>query len=354
MVDQFVRVRERLDGFPTAKVGMFPTPLHRLDNVSDDLGVNVFLKREDFSGVNLFGGNKIRKLQYVLGEGVAQGCDTVVTYGATQSNHAMQTASACSRLGLKAVLMTAALVEPDYSDLRANFLLDHLMGAEVHTVAADGGDVAAMTLELVAAGEEHAAAAEERGAKVYRVPPGANNVLGAMGALECYVELCEQMSELGERIDHVVHPTGTGGSLSGFALGRAVLGMDSTSILSICAAPLGAGYAAAIAGIGTDLGSRLGLDAGVEADGLRLDDGFVGPGYEEPSDAATSAIRYLARREGVMVGPVYSGKGFAGLLGNVASGAIPQGANVVFVHTGGAQALFAEREIVGDLLGDGQ
>ncbi len=119
---------------PKAELGFFPTPFYRLDRLSKELGVNLYIKRDDFTGMSLFGGNKVRKLQYLMGDAMSRGCEYVFTFGATQSNHAMQTAAACRRCGLKPVLYLVAIVKPDEEDLRANLLLDRIMDAEVHIV----------------------------------------------------------------------------------------------------------------------------------------------------------------------------------------------------------------------------
>lgn len=352
-MDRFEQVRALLDPYPKADVGFFPTPLHRLDNISADLDVNLYVKREDFSGVNLIGGSKIRKLKYVLGQAVRDGVDVVLTYGATQSNHAMQTASACGRLGLRTILITAAVVEPDPDDLRANFLLDHVMGAEVHVVPVDDGSISSLTELLTDYGDRVAVDLERDGVRYVRIPPGANNVLGATGALEGYSEMIEQLTHANAVPDYVMHATGSGGTLAGFALGNQLVSNGETRIVSFCVSPLRGNYASGIVEVANEAADRLGTTARVSVDDLTLDDAHIGPGYEEPSREASEAIQYLARREGILVGPVYTGKAFAGLLSWIESGRIPQGSNVVFFHSGGAQVLFAEPAIVGDVTSQG-
>ena len=123
-----------LQALPKEQLGFFPTPFYRLDRLSEELGVNLFIKRDDFTGMNLFGGNKVRKLEYLLGEAKAKGCEYAITYGATQSNHAMETAAACRRCGIKPILYLTAVVEPDDADVRANLLLDKILDVELHIV----------------------------------------------------------------------------------------------------------------------------------------------------------------------------------------------------------------------------
>lgn len=341
--------QNKLKSFPKAQLGFFPTPLHRLNNVSTDLGINLFIKREDFSGVNLFGGNKIRKLEYVLGDAQQQGCTKIMTYGATQSNHAMQTVTACRQLGLDPILLLAEFVKPDYQDLRSNFLLDYIMDADVSTIPFDGGSIASLTENIQKLGAKKIAEFEAQGHKCYCIPPGANNVEGAMGVLDAFIEIKQQMLALNQPIDYIIHATGTGGSLSGLALGKAIAEDNHIEVISIAAAPVESGYKQAIVNMANDLSARIGSNSNINIDDLNINADYIGPGYELPSEAGTEAIRYLAKTEGLLADPVYSGKAFAGLMDMVKTGKIKAGSNVVFIHTGGATALFAERDIVGNV-----
>ena len=133
-MNRFEQLHALLDQKPRANLGFFPTPLVRLNRLSEQLGVNLYVKRDDFSGMSLFGGNKIRKLEYLLGDAKEKGCDTVFTYGATQSNHAMQTVTACRRIGMEPILYLNAYVQPDENDIRANMLLDRILGAQVNVI----------------------------------------------------------------------------------------------------------------------------------------------------------------------------------------------------------------------------
>lgn len=134
------QARILLEKLPRARLGFFPTPLTRLDRMSDLMGVNLYIKRDDFTGINLFGGNKVRKLEYLLGQAQASGATHVITYGATQSNHAMETATACRRLGIEPILYLTAVVPSKADELRANLLLDHLLGAEIHIIPIEPGE----------------------------------------------------------------------------------------------------------------------------------------------------------------------------------------------------------------------
>ena len=144
-MNRFEQLHALLSQKPRANLGFFPTPLYKLDRLSERLGVNLYVKRDDFSGMSLFGGNKIRKLEYLLGDAKEKGCDTVFTYGATQSNHAMQTVTACRRLGMEPILYLNAYVQPDENDVRSNMLLDRILGAQVNVVPGLPGETEAQT-----------------------------------------------------------------------------------------------------------------------------------------------------------------------------------------------------------------
>ena len=140
MTESIQKAKALFAPVPHVQLGFFPTPFYKLENMSKALGVNLYIKRDDFTGMNLFGGNKIRKLEFLLGDAIAKGCKAVVTYGATQSNHAMETVSACRRCGLEPILYLTAVVKPDKEDVRANLLLDQVMGAEIHIVDIEPGE----------------------------------------------------------------------------------------------------------------------------------------------------------------------------------------------------------------------
>lgn len=348
MKDRYEAVRALLRARPRAELGFFPTPLHRLGRLSQMLGVELYVKRDDFSGRSLFGGNKVRKLEYLLGDALAKGCDTVFTYGATQSNHAMQTVTACRMLGLDPILYLNAYVEPDARDVRSNMLLDRILGAELHVIEGEEGESEAETeARCFALGRAHVARLEAQGHRCYDIPLGGASAVGSAGFVGGYLELLEQCGALGIAPDCVFSATGTGGTLAGLCAGRRLLGGPRIQAIAVSAKD--AGYEAHCAALATETLRCLGSGETVGADEIRVDRGYFAPGYEQPNEAATEAIRLLARTEGLLVDPVYTGKAFAGLLDYVRSGKVAAGGTVVFWHTGGATALFAEREILGAL-----
>ncbi|MDD3253247.1 MAG: D-cysteine desulfhydrase family protein [Lachnospiraceae bacterium] len=352
MSEQTMKARALLEALPKTKLGFFPTPFHKLEQLSAQLGVELYIKRDDMTGASLFGGNKIRKLEYLIGDAVAKQCEYVFTFGATQSNHAMQTAWACRKCGLKPILYLVAVVKPDESDVRANLLLDRILGAEVHIVEPEEGESEAEAEDRsVVLARAQMAKLEAAGHRCYEVPMGGASDVGSVGFIDGYVELCEQLEAAGMKADYVFHGTGTGGTMAGLQAGRKLMNAE-TEIISINVSHKDEGYPARTA----DLANRsLGL---IGADERKVDAGsdihtdlnYYLPGYEIPNEAASEAIRLLARTEGLFVDPVYTGKAFAGMLDYIRSGKVPLGSTVVFWHTGGATALFAEQEILGDLI----
>ena len=264
--------RAMLDRLPRARLGFFPTPLMRLDRLSEKLGVTVYIKRDDCSGVNLFGGNKVRKLEYLLGQALRDGATHAVTYGATQSNHAMQTAWAAAKSGLKPILYLAAVVPPDPDDFKANLLLDGIYGAEIHVVDLEEGesfeDAERRSFKM---GKAHVARLAESGVICYDIPMGGANEYGSLGYVNAMIELAEQMSDADLAFDYLYHSTGSGGTMAGLVAGKHLLGLDM-EIHSVTAMGVGddGSYAARAARLlqggyysflGTDTHSRKYTDA---------------------------------------------------------------------------------------------
>jgi len=345
-----LKVRELLKRLPKTELGFFPTPFYQLTRLSEELGVNLYIKRDDFTGMSLFGGNKVRKLEYLMGDAIALGSEYVFTFGATQSNHAMQTVSACRRCGLKPVIYLVAIVKPDAEDIRSNLLLDKIMGAEIHIVElAEGETEAEADARSVELARAHQKRLEAEGHKCYEVPMGGASPIGSVGFVEGYVELTEQAEAMQMNPDFIFHSTGTGGTMAGLVAGKVLTGSD-TMVISVNASFKDEGYPARTARLANESLRLIGAECQVEAErDIHTDLNYYLPGYEIPNEAATEAIRLLAEKEGLFIDPVYTGKAFAGMLDYIRTGKVPQGSNVVFWHTGGATALFAEKEILGEI-----
>lgn len=337
------------DRLPRAQLGFFPTPLYRLENLSKELGVNLYIKRDDFTGMNLFGGNKVRKLEYLLGDAARRGATHVITYGATQSNHAMETAASCRRLGMQPILYLTAVVEPDEADVRSNLLLDRILGAEIHIVDILPGeteeDADARAAEM---GAQRCRELNGSGHPCMDIPMGGANDLGSVGFARGYLELRAQLDALGISADYIFHATGTGGTLAGLLAGRSLLG-GTEEIVPVAVSFKDDAYRDKVSGIANRVLDLLGAQERVRREDFDLERGYYLPGYEQPNAHASEAISLMARHEGLFIDPVYTGKAFAGLIGNVRSGRVKPGSNVVFWHTGGATALFAEQQILGKL-----
>lgn len=340
--------KEMIQTVPRSRNGFFPTPIHKLKNISNDLGVNLYIKRDDMTGVNLFGGNKVRKLEFLIGYAKEHGYDTVFTFGATQSNHAMETATMCNIEGLKCVLYLVDLTEQKEDVPKANLLLDMILGAEIHIVPANGREEAEADLEAEELCKKQVEQLEKEGHKCFVIPEGGANYIGSTGFINGYVEMMWQMKELNEKPDYIFHATGTGGTLAGLAAGRALLQSDAL-IYSVTVSPKQLSHLEKVAKIATESLHYIGSDKIVLPSDMHYEMSYFGEGYEKPTKAATEAIQYLARKEGIIVDPVYTGKAFSGMLDCVRSGKVPKGSTVVFWHTGGATGIFAEPEIVGSI-----
>jgi 1-aminocyclopropane-1-carboxylate deaminase/D-cysteine desulfhydrase-like pyridoxal-dependent ACC family enzyme len=238
-------------------------------------------------------------------------------------------------------------VEPDLNEPKANLLLDYIYGAEVHIVSVEPGkseqDAEERSFKMAA---EHIRRLEQAGKRPYSIPMGGASPIGSLGFIGGFVELTRQMADLGEYADYLFHATGTGGTLAGLAAGRALLGSE-TKIVPIAVSPKDEGYERRTANLANAALCLIKATETVQADDIAVDRNYFAPGYEIPNPAGNNAIRRLARTEGILTDTVYSGKAFAGLLDYVER--IPRGSTVVFWHTGGATALFAEKEIIGDI-----
>lgn len=318
---------------PRAPLGHWPTPLEPCHRLHDELGHGplVWLKRDDCSGLAL-GGNKTRKLEYLLGQALADGCTGAVTFGALQSNHARQTAAACNRVGLTCdLILTRAVDRSDDHYLGSgNLLVDHLLGAEVHVVA--DPDAA---FERFAELFETAAA---DGRQLYAIGPGGSDPVGSLSYVGAAFELAGQLAEREIEPARVVVATSTAGTAAGLGIGLHLAEVTATLDV-VCVYHDAAATSAELTGLVASTADRLGIDAPQQR--WVATDAALGDGYGIPSDAAMEAIEVLARTEGVLLDPVYTAKAFGDLLGRIRSGSLDDETDVVFVHTGGAPGLFA-------------
>ncbi len=327
--------------FPRVHLAHLPTPLERLDRLSAELGgPEIWIKRDDCTGLST-GGNKTRKLEFLMAEAQAMGADTVITQGATQSNHARQTAAFAAKLGMAChILLEDRTGSNDANyNTNGNVLLDHLHGATTSMRA--GG------MDMQAEMEKVAAKLTSEGRKVYVIPGGGSNPTGALGYVNCAFELVGQANDRSLVIDHLVTATGSAGTQAGLITGLKAInaGIPLTGI----------GVRApqqkqeeSVFGLAQKTAEKLGCPGVVAREDVVADSNYVGAGYGIPREDTLQAIRMFAQLEGILLDPVYSAKGAAGLIDYCRKGRFRKGERVVFLHTGGSAALFGYDAVFAD------
>lgn len=322
-----------LSRFPRVRLGHLTTPLEPMDNLSKLLGgPRLWVKRDDCTGLST-GGNKTRKLEFLMADALEKGADTIITQGATQSNHARQTVAAACKLGLECHILLEDRTgsdDPAYN-YNGNVFLDQLHGASVEK-RLGGADMAAEMEGL-------ADRLKSEGKSPYIIPGGGSNEIGALGYVNAALELLVQANDRGLQIDHLVHATGSAGTQAGLVTG-----------LSACNAGipvLGVGVRAPkekqeanVFALAQKTEAKLGLSGVVSREQVVANCDYVGEGYGIPTEGMLEAVTLLAQHEGILLDPVYSGKGMAGLIDLIRKGRFEKDENVVFLHTGGAVALF--------------
>lgn len=328
-----------LDDFPRSELLFGPSPLHRLERLSEHLGgkVDIWAKREDCNAGLAFGGNKVRKLEYLVAEALATGCDTLVSIGGVQSNHTRQVAAVAARLGLRAVLIQERWVDwPDsVYDKVGNILLSRIMGADVR-LSSDGFDIG-----IRPSWEAALASVKEHGGEPYAIPAGASDhPLGGLGFARWAQEVRQQEQQLGIFFDTVVVCSVTGstqaGMIAGFAAQdqpRRVLGIDGSATVEKTWNQ--------VARIARRTAEAIGLPRALSDEEIVLLDGWHAGCYGVPDRKTLDAIALCARLEGVLTDPVYEGKSMAALIDLVQSGRVKAGSRVLYAHLGGQPALNA-------------
>lgn len=321
----------QIGNLPRVTLAHLPTPLEDAPRLTEFLGgPRIWIKRDDLTGLAI-GGNKARKLEFLLGEARAQRCDIVITVGAVQSNHARMTAAAARRLGLDVVVVLNG-EEPELA--QGNLLLDRVLGADVRIVQTEDDYV------LMGVVDDIARHLRKDGRRPYVIPRGGSNALGAAAYMLAALELLTQANELGIRIDAIVHASTSGGTQAGLYTGTKVT-ESGVQVVGISAGPAQEVVARRVLGIVEELVQMLELRWRPHPDDLIVSDDYVGVRYGVPTPAGLEAIRLAARTEGIILDPVYTGKAMAGLRALVAQEHFRAGQNVVFWHTGGVPALFA-------------
>jgi L-cysteate sulfo-lyase len=324
--------------FPRVRLCHSPTPLEPMENLTRHLGgPRLFVKRDDCTGLAT-GGNKTRKLEWLMASALEAGADTIVTQGAVQSNHVRQTAAAAAKLGLKCRILLERRVPGVAADYETtgNVFLDRLYGAQIAFRPAG--------IDMNAASGELADELRREGARPYVIPGGGSNRIGALGYVNCALEMLTQANDMGLRIDRIVHATGSAGTQAGLVAGlegcNAGIAVQGISVRNPKAKQEDSVY-----GLTCETADYIGVKGGIARESVMADDGYVGPGYGQATPEMVEAIELMALKEGILLDPVYSGKGMAGLIGLIRKGAFTTEENVVFLHTGGATALFAYQEL---------
>ena len=319
--------------FPRIRLGHFPTPLEPLDNLSQMLGgPRLWIKRDDCTGLST-GGNKTRKLEFLLAEALGARADIVITQGATQSNHARQTAAAAARLGLACHVLLedrTGYTETDYVE-GGNVLLDRLHGATVER--RPGGSDMQAEMDAVAA------RLRGQGRRPYVIPGGGSTPLGAMGYVNAALELVHQCADRGLRVDALVHATGSAGTQAGLVAGLVALN-SPIRLLGVGVRAPREKQETMVYNLARRTWEMLGMRGEFPRESVEANCNYVGGGYGVPTPGMVEAVTMVARTEGILLDPVYSGKGMAGLIDLVRQGFFRQDQNVVFLHTGGSAALF--------------
>ncbi len=323
-----------LSRFPRVSLAHLPTPLEFLPRLTRHLGgPNIFVKRDDCTGLGT-GGNKTRKLEFLMADALQRKATAVITQGAVQSNHARQTAAAACKLGLKCELVFEKRVE-EASDLylgSGNVLLDKLYGAGIREVPKD--------TDMDAAMGEVAAELRSNGEEPYIIPGGGSNPVGALGYVDCALELVAQANRERLLIDYIVHATGSAGTQAGLVTGLKA----SHANVPLLGIGVNAGkeqQEGKVFDLATRTAEFVGAPGVVERADVVANCDYVGAGYGIPTEAMKDAVLLLARLEGLLFDPVYSGKALAGMIDLVQQGFFDEARNIVFIHTGGAAGLFA-------------
>lgn len=325
--------KEFLAQHPRVPLAHAPTPFEYLERLSDYLdGPSIYIKRDDCTGLAT-GGNKTRKLEFLLGDALQRGCDTLVTVGGLQSNHARQTAAAAARIGLSCdlLLQEIAGAPGDNYDYNGNLLLNDLFGAQVHRYKAD----AVLGDEL----ERHLSVLRSRDRNPYAIPIGGSSPIGAMGYVVATQELLQQCAAASVAPTQIVLATGSAGTQAGVLAGLALAG-SNIQVIGVNVSTSTAAQTHKVRGLLHQTCELLGV-AAPDDSAIICNDKFYKPGYGVPNRAMVEAVRLLAEQEGLLLDPVYTGKAMAGLVEMARTGEIAAESTTVFLHTGGSAGLFA-------------
>ena len=320
------------------KLGNFPTKIERLEKLSTMLKENIYIKRDDQTGSEV-SGNKIRKLEFSINEAINNDCDTLITCGGIQSNHARATAAAGIKLGLKSVLVLRSDETPE---MEGNYLIDKIMGADIRIISSE--DYRERRQEIMG---NILKELEEKGRKGYIIPEGASNGIGTFGYINCFKEILDQEKELGITFDTIVTAVGSGGTFAGLYLGNKLTESNKKIVgINVCdsAEYFKDKVCSILEEVKTYIPDR---KFEITKDDMHIIDGYVGDGYALSRPEELEFICDFAEAEGIILDPVYTGKTMRGLYTELKKGTFKDSKNILFIHTGGIFGLFSKRNQFG-------
>ncbi len=341
-------LKQKIEALPRRRLVQLPTPLHKLENLTQELaGPEIWIKRDDLTGLG-FGGNKSRKLEFIIADALDKKADVIVTWAGLQSNWCMQTAAAARRFGLRPILLLFNRDEP-ILDYDGNLFLDYLLEAEIRVREAEKGKVVSQeyAAEFL---EEIINEVREWGHTPYVVSVGGSlpglsmdKPLGALSYVLAFVEMMEQAELAGMSFTHIVHATGSGATQAGLAVGAKATKKD-IRVIGISVSDEKETFASIVMEIARVTEQALGLDLDISKDDIIVMDEYIGEGYGVINTEVAGAIRRLLVKEGVVLDPVYTGKAMAALFDLIQKGRFEKEDKIVFFHTGGTPALFPYRK----------
>lgn len=323
----------KMKKIPRLNMGFYPTPVEEMTRLREAIGggPRLLIKRDDYTGAGM-GGNKVRKLEYVLAQAVADGADTVITVGSEKSNHARVAAAMCARLGLGCILVLSRPSQGHSSLKPASIIIDEMFGAEIHFVA-DRKDrmptVQAMAEQL-----------RGEGKRVAEIPLGASTPLGALGYVRAAEEAAAQLKAMEIKPDYIFHSSSSGGTQAGLIAGCRIFGLEETEIVGVSPDDPAHSVAEDVSRIVGSLEEMLGFAGRESRRDATVTDEFIGEGYSIPSVESESALDLVARNEGILLDPVYTAKAMAALIEWIKRGRISEKESALFWHTGGQLAMF--------------
>ncbi|HBJ77623.1 MULTISPECIES: D-cysteine desulfhydrase family protein [Fusobacterium] len=312
----------------------FPTKIEKLEKISNESGVNIYIKRDDQTGSEI-SGNKIRKLEYSIYEALENGCDTLITCGGIQSNHARATAAAGIKLGMRAILVLRSDETPE---MEGNYFLDKVIGADVRIISSD--DYRERRMEIM---QKIKAESDAEGHRAYIIPEGASNGIGSLGYYSAMKEIKEQEKELGIKFDRIVAAVGSGGTYAGLCMGNAEFFNGEKKITGFNVCDDAEFFKKRSEEIIEEAQKYLDKSIIIKAEEMDIIDGYVGIGYAQSRDEELEFIQKTAKKEGVIFDPVYTGKAMYGMMNEIEKGTFKKGENVLFIHTGGLFGIFSKR-----------